>query len=191
MFRQRTLRMPSNNREAIMSGIVVGVDDSETACRAIKQAALVAEALGEPLHLVMAAKPGVSRTITNGAEDFVIDWVTEAAQLLESITTKAGVSEATTSVGDKDPAKAICAEAERRDASLIVVGNRRMQGASRVLGAVASDVLKHAPCDVLVAHTNAEPAELVLGIGEAEPQLAASPDIDLTRIKYRGRPLWV
>lgn len=139
-----------------MSGVVVGVDDSETACRAVQRAALVAEVLGEPLHLVMAVKPGVSRTIKKGAEDFVIDWVAEASQLLESIKLKAGVTEATTSVGDKDPAKAICAEAERRGASVIVVGNRRVQGVSRVLGAVASDVLKHAPCDVLVAHTKEE-----------------------------------
>ena len=136
-----------------MSGVVVGVDDSETARRAIERAAVIAKALGEPLHLVMAVKPGVSRTITKGADEFVVDWIADADQLLHSIKEKAGVPEATTSVGDRDPAKAICAEAEHRDASLIVVGNRRVQGASRVLGAVASDVLKHAPCDVLVAHT--------------------------------------
>ena len=136
-----------------MSGVVVGVDDSETALRAIKRGALIAKALGEPLHLIMAVKPGVSRTVTTGSDEFVIDWVAEADQLLQSIKTKAGAPEATTTVGDQDPAKAICAEAERRDATLIVVGNRRMQGVSRVLGAVATDVLKHAPCDVLVANT--------------------------------------
>jgi len=142
-----------------MSGVVVGVDDSETARRALDRAALIAKALGEPLHLVMAVRPGVSRMITKGTDEFIIDWVTDAEQQLHSIKSKAGVPEATTSVSDQDPATAICGEAESRGANLIVVGNRRMQGASRVLGAVASDVLKHAPCDVLVAKTTGAPLE--------------------------------
>ena len=84
-----------------MSGVVVGVDDSETARRAITRAALIAKALGEPLHLIMAVRPGVSRTVTAGTDEFVIDWVAEADQLLQSIKSTAGVPEATTSVGDQ------------------------------------------------------------------------------------------
>ena len=38
-------------------------------------------------------------------------------------------------------------------ANLIVVGNRRVQGIERLLGSVAIDVLRHAPCSVYVAHT--------------------------------------
>jgi len=38
------------------------------------------------------------------------------------------------------------------------VGNRRVQGASRILGAVAADVAKHAVCDVLIANTTLRPA---------------------------------
>ena len=184
--------MPSNNKGATMSGVVVRVDDSETACRAVKRAALMAEVLGEPLHLVMAVKPSISRTITSGTDVFVIDRIAEANQLLQSIKAKACGSEATTSVGDKAPAKTICAEAERRGASVIVVRNRRVQGASRVQGSIASEVLKYAPCNVLVAHTKEQPAgPVVLEIDEHEPRLAALPDIDLARIKYQGRPLWV
>jgi CRP-like cAMP-binding protein len=44
------------------------------------------------------------------------------------------------------------------DATMIVVGNRRVQGAKRLLGSIASDVLHHASCDVLVAHTAADPS---------------------------------
>ena len=44
-------------------------------------------------------------------------------------------------------------EAARTHADVIVVGNRRMQGVKRVLGAVASDVAHHAPCDVLIVKT--------------------------------------
>src|SRR5690606_28369663 len=41
------------------------------------------------------------------------------------------------------------------DASLIVVGNKRVQGvAGRVLGSIARDVAAHASCDVYIAHTH-------------------------------------
>ena len=36
---------------------------------------------------------------------------------------------------------------------MIVVGNRRVQGAGRILGSVAAHVTKNANCDVLVANT--------------------------------------
>ena len=47
----------------------------------------------------------------------------------------------------------MCKEAAELDALMIVVGNRRVQGVSRVLGSIANDVLKQAPCDVLIANT--------------------------------------
>jgi nucleotide-binding universal stress UspA family protein len=34
-----------------------------------------------------------------------------------------------------------------------VLGNRRMQGAGRILGSVANSVAHHAPCDVYVVKT--------------------------------------
>ena len=36
---------------------------------------------------------------------------------------------------------------------MIIVGNRRVQGAARILGSIATDVLHIAPCNVLVVHT--------------------------------------
>ena len=39
---------------------------------------------------------------------------------------------------------------------MIVVGNRRVQGVSRVLGSIASDVLRRAPCDVLIVNTTGD-----------------------------------
>jgi nucleotide-binding universal stress UspA family protein len=52
-----------------------------------------------------------------------------------------------------EPADALCAEAERLGASIIVVGNKRVQGMARVLGSVAAEVARHAPCHVFIAHT--------------------------------------
>ena len=34
-----------------------------------------------------------------------------------------------------------------------IVGNRRVQGVSRILGSVAMDVARAAPCNVLIVHT--------------------------------------
>ena len=52
------------------------------------------------------------------------------------------------------PADALVRYAETIDADLIVVGNKRVQGLSRLLGSVAHDVTAQAHCDVYVAHTH-------------------------------------
>ena len=52
------------------------------------------------------------------------------------------------------PAEALIAEAERTNALMIVVGNRRMQGIGRLLGSVANSVAHNAPCDVYIAKTD-------------------------------------
>ena len=136
-----------------MSGVVVGVDRSETAHRAAERAAALATALGEPLHLVMAVKRGQSVNLQVGADHFFTDWLTEAHQFLRTIQLELGDEHTTVAVGGNDPAKSLCEEAARIDATVIVVGNRRAQGAKRVLGSVAAAVTHHAPCDVLIAHT--------------------------------------
>jgi nucleotide-binding universal stress UspA family protein len=51
-------------------------------------------------------------------------------------------------------AKALCDEAVRLNASMIAIGNKRVQGAARVFGSIATDVAKHAPCDVLIIHSS-------------------------------------
>ena len=52
-----------------------------------------------------------------------------------------------------NPAEALCSEADRVHASMIVIGNKRVQGVARVLGSVAGTVAKEAPCDVCIVHT--------------------------------------
>ncbi len=63
------------------------------------------------------------------------------------------VCRATCAVAEGKPAAVILGQAELIGADLIVIGNLRMQGAKRVLGAVANDILHHAPCDVLCVKT--------------------------------------
>lgn len=139
-----------------MTGVVVGVDESESAQRAVDRAVAMATALGEPLHLVMAVKNARSSTIRIGSDEYFLDGLAPSREVLDGIKQSAGVPDATSELGEKDPAKSICAAAKRLDASLIVVGNKHMQGVGRLLGAVARSVLHQAPCDVLVAHTSDE-----------------------------------
>ncbi|WP_420451347.1 universal stress protein [Ilumatobacter sp.] len=136
-----------------MGGIVVGVDESATARRAAVRAVEIARALDEPLHLVMSVKDSSSQVVRRGGDEFVIDRTEQAERTIDSIKSDIGAPDARSTVGGTDPADSLCEEAERVGASMIVVGNRRVQGVSRVLGAIASDVLRQAPCDVLVAHT--------------------------------------
>ncbi len=146
-----------------MSAVVVGVDGSETALVAARRAAAIATSLAQPLHLVMAVKHGHSATIQHGSESFFDDWTQDSKQLLQRIKHDIGMPNATSSIGVKDPVEAICAEADKLGASLIVVGNRRVQGVKRVLGAVANGVLRHAGCDVLVVQTSVPAANEMPG----------------------------
>ena len=76
----------------------------------------------------------------------------------DSLKAMAGELKATTPVTHavvmSDPATALCEEATRLNASIIVVGNKRVQGAARVLGSIAGDVAKRAPCNVFIVHTH-------------------------------------
>ncbi|MEM8748316.1 MAG: universal stress protein [Actinomycetota bacterium] len=136
-----------------MTGVIVGVDDSDTAREAARRGAVLAEALGEELHLVMALAPERNVTIEAGGERYVHDHVSHAAERLHGLRVEIGAPNATTSIGGKDPAKVLTNEAERLDASMIVVGNRRVSGVGRVLGSIATEVIRTAPCDVMVVDT--------------------------------------
>lgn len=137
-----------------MNEIIVGVDDSATAREAAYQAAALASASNLPLHLVMALGKSSAIEVRGGSEKWHTDTVTLAEQVLEALAGELrGTAPVTHAVIVKDPAKALCEEAARLDASMIVVGNRRVQGAARVLGSIANDVARQAPCNVLIVHT--------------------------------------
>jgi len=138
-----------------MNDIVVGIDRSDTARRAAEAAAELATAFGTNLHLVMCVERGPSANFKVGSEHFHTDWLTEAEQFLDAAALDLKAPSVTRTVALGDPAAVLCEEAERLHARTIVVGNRRVQGPSRVLGSVAGDVTKRAPCHVLIAQTTA------------------------------------
>ena len=135
-----------------MNEIVVGVDGSETARRAAHKAAEIAAARGVGLHLVTTV-PRNTSTVRGSGENWQIDSLSDGEQRLRSLAVALPADEVTMSVQYGDAAEAMCAEAARRDASMIVVGNRRVQSAARVLGTIATHVTRIADCDVLIVNT--------------------------------------
>jgi nucleotide-binding universal stress UspA family protein len=139
-----------------MNDVVVGIDRSATAQRAAQAAAALANASGANLHLVMCVEKKRSVDLAVGGDHFHSDWLSDAEQFLDSLVWKVRPESISRSVDRGDPATMLCEEAKRLDARTIVVGNHRAQGLGRVLGSVAADVIRRAPCDVLVAQTSAE-----------------------------------
>ena len=139
-----------------MNEIIVGVDGSDTARKAAVAAAEMANTFNRPLHIVTSMKSHSSREVHGGgSEVWVIDSVGVAEDLLTALAgeLKAKVP-VTHAVVMSDVAIGLCDEATRLNASMIVVGNKRVQGAARVLGSIAGDVAKRAPCNVLIVHTH-------------------------------------
>ena len=137
-----------------MNEIVVGIDGSTTAHRAAVRAAELAMKFDRPLHLVMAVSMTVYADMGAGVAPMLNDAIAAAGATVQAAETEfayAGV--VTSAVVARDPASALCDEAERLGASIIVVGNKRVQGISRVLGSIAGGVAKMAPCDVYIVHT--------------------------------------
>jgi len=137
-----------------MKDIIVGIDQSDTAKRAAERAAELASAYKTNLHVVMCVERTRPLEMTVGSDYFRVDWLGEAEQFLDRVVRSLQCDSITKSVRLGDPATTLCDEASRLDARVIVVGNRRVKGVSRVLGSVAGDVTKRAPCDVLVANTS-------------------------------------
>ena len=147
----------------MISSIVVGTDGSDTATKAVREAAELAAQLGAVVDIVSAYAPVSSQRLREEARQVPDDlqWMvspredvdaklTEAKELAERI----GVKEVQLHPREGDPADAILDVAEERGSDLIVVGNKGMTGAKRfLLGSVPNKVSHHAPCSVLIIRT--------------------------------------
>ena len=139
-----------------MKTYVMGTDGSETAARAAKRAGELAAQTGATVHVVSAYDRRAGSTVGGvGGDAFEVSSLQTAEQVAEqqAATFRALGIDASYAAIDQKPAEALLAEAARLEAELIVVGNRRMQGVSRILGAVANHVAHNAPCDVLIVKT--------------------------------------
>lgn len=135
--------------------ILVPIDFSAHAERALDYACELASKVGATVRLVHAvAAPPVGLQVAL-SEEILENLVTEHREALDKLvaarrgSVTASFGEATVEVGD--PRDTIVRTAEAVKADLIVMGTHGRRGLSRVvMGSVAEDVIRHAPCPVLV-----------------------------------------
>ncbi len=124
--------------------IVVGVARVETAQTAARHGIELATKLGAELHLVTAfsgSDTGPASPERQHAEGY-----------LESIALSSPLPIRTHALPG-DPAAAILRVAGEVDADLIVVGNKGMHGAGRVLGSVPNSIAHKTNCSILIVST--------------------------------------
>jgi nucleotide-binding universal stress UspA family protein len=135
-----------------MKRIVVGFDGSEHSRKALERAADIAD--GATLAVVCAADvarlvrdpAGAASPVDPADAEARANALAEARRYLEGRGLDGVFIE-----GTGNPADVIVQEAEDSGADLIVVGTRGSNAAKRLLmGSVSTNVVHHAPCDVLV-----------------------------------------
>lgn len=133
-----------------MSKIVIGYDPSGLSRGVLDAGVEIATALDADVHLVAAFDDRPSG-------DVVITPERQRAERRLAAAT-AGISRPKATVHDHAiPGRAadvIVRVANEVGADIIVIGNRGAQGPGRILGSIASAIIGHAPCHVLVVKTS-------------------------------------
>ena len=126
--------------------IVVGTDGSATAAKAIRHAAALTRQFDATLFLVRAYRIG-THDDAERHEDVERD-------LHHDVIALAGDGVQAEAYARVGPAADVILDVARwKEADLIVLGNRSMQGPRRLLGSVSNTVSHHAPCTVLLVPT--------------------------------------
>lgn len=136
----------------IPTNILVPIDFSPCAEHALDYACDLAGKLGARVHVVNAIATTLPELSVALTDQMISTWRTNNAailtQLIEARRSRADFGEVM--VVDNDARDAIIAAAKSVRADLIVIGTHGRRGLSRVLlGSVAEDVLRRAPCPVL------------------------------------------
>jgi nucleotide-binding universal stress UspA family protein len=141
--------------------IVTGTDGSPTATVALVHAVQLAKLAGATLHVVHAHHTVAPHQATSMAGTVDIVNVNEGIRADSArvcadaiaIAARDGVDAVAHSTGG-DPSDALIAVAKDVDADVIVIGNRGMTGARRILGSVPNKVSHHCPCSLLIVDTS-------------------------------------
>jgi nucleotide-binding universal stress UspA family protein len=156
------------------AAVVVGVDGSADALRAVRVAAAEATIRQRPLRVVhalgwpqrnMPASPAPGGPLDGGpryeAERIVAKAIAEARAAAPDLDVTGGIAEG-------EPAEAMLGESPK--AALLVLGDRGLGGFSGlIVGSVAVQVSGHAACPVLVVRGREDPAgPVVVGVDGSE-----------------------
>lgn len=143
--------------------IVVGTDGSERAERAVDRAGEIAKSLAARVHVVSCYRKDSGGMLATTAaravptEDGGTDGETQTraqhyVDRAQQRLARVGV-ESESHVWPGEPAEALLRIADEQSAQMIIVGNRGMSGARRILGSVPNRVSHQAHCDVLIVDT--------------------------------------
>jgi nucleotide-binding universal stress UspA family protein len=139
------------------TSIVVGIDGSPTAEKALDRAIQLARASGARLHVVSAYEPAHAHV--SGApsgEGYQVSESFKADSVLERALDRTGADGLSIEqhAPKGDPADGLIDVATQTSSDLIVIGSVGMQGPKRIFGSVPNSVSHRAPCDVLIVHTS-------------------------------------
>ena len=121
--------------------ILVGTDRSETATRAVRWAAQMAELYEAELVVCQSVRDGMDKAATQ-------------RELAEYVSDVVGFEARALAVQGNDPARVMVAAAEAEDIDVIVVGSVGMTGRKEfLLENVPNRVSHNAPCTVAIVQT--------------------------------------
>ena len=133
--------------------ILVPVDSSEFAIKAVEKAIQMAKEQGAQLTImsVVAQFEGVAQEVPVHFADRLKDQAKQAVNRGKQLVEQAGLPCQTLVEVGTSPADSIVRYAEESKTDLIVMGHRGLSALGRfVVGSVASRVVAYAPCSVLV-----------------------------------------
>lgn len=133
--------------------ILVAVDPSPSAMKAVEKAAELAKKEGAELTLLAVAEAFEDMESIFGAQatEKLRDEASKALDKAKELAAKAGVKAKVALQSGVAPEDLIVAKAEKGAFDLIVMGTRGKKGSKRLtIGSVASGVVALAPCSVLV-----------------------------------------
>ncbi|NAZ81909.1 universal stress protein [Kineococcus sp. R8] len=153
--------------------IVVGTDGSSLAAPTVRRAAWLARYDDADLVIVcayaeMPRRADAQNTATLGGDPRLGQVLGRAAANAAvtsavALASEAGATIAAALLIDGEPARALVEVANERGAELVVIGARHDRSlADRLLGTVATEVTKRAPCDVLIVRPHQEAGDLVV-----------------------------
>jgi nucleotide-binding universal stress UspA family protein len=134
-----------------MESIIVGTDGSDTAEHAVDRAGVMARALGATVQVVSVYSDEKTPLVGLGKQGDRAHAQQYIEQAQERLAKQGVESEARLS--NQEAGRALVAIADEQRAQMIVVGNRGMTGAKRVLGSVPNYVSHHAHCDGVIVRT--------------------------------------
>jgi nucleotide-binding universal stress UspA family protein len=131
--------------------IIVGTDGSETAERAVDRAGAMARAFGATVHVVSVYSDDRTPLVGAGRQGDRAHAQQSIDRAQKRLADQGVESEA--HLSNQEAGRALVEIADEQGAQMIVVGNRGMTGAKRVLGSVPNHVSHHAHCDVVIVRT--------------------------------------